>query len=78
MKTTTANTKATLAYIEEVFKEVNGQYPFEYEFLDQTIRKPLPTGNGHWYFGQYLHHHCRIYFVVRSFWFGFFCCRTKD
>ncbi|KYG84147.1 hypothetical protein AWW67_03275 [Roseivirga seohaensis] len=35
LKTTTANTKATLDYIEKVFKEVNGQYPFEYQFLDE-------------------------------------------
>lgn len=35
MKTTTANTKTTLDYIEKVFKEVNGQYPFEYQFLDE-------------------------------------------
>ncbi|KYG83751.1 ABC transporter permease [Roseivirga echinicomitans] len=35
MKTTTENTKATLDYVEEVFKEVNGQYPFEYQFLDE-------------------------------------------
>lgn len=35
LKTTTANTKATLDYVEKVFKEVNGQYPFEYQFLDE-------------------------------------------
>ena len=35
MKTTTENTKATLDYVEKVFKQVNGQYPFEYQFLDE-------------------------------------------
>ncbi|KYG81720.1 ABC-type antimicrobial peptide transport system permease subunit [Roseivirga ehrenbergii] len=35
LKTTTANTKTTLDYVEKVFKEVNGQYPFEYQFLDE-------------------------------------------
>jgi len=35
LKTNAENTEATLNYVESVFKEVNGQYPFEYRFLDE-------------------------------------------